>query len=139
MEQALSQSVADRRVYVVLLTVFAVIALLMATSVSTARSLTQRRTQEIGIRVAVGANVGKILVMVIRQSMLLTLIGAGIGIAGSFALTTVISGLHFGITPYDALLSSGWHCCSPRSRSLRLYIPARRAATIDPTVAFRCE
>jgi predicted permease len=141
MEQALSQSVANRRVYVILLSVFAGIALLMATSgiYGSVSYAVQRRTQEIGIRVAVGATVGRILVMVIRQGLLLTSIGAAIGIAGSLVLTKLISGLLYGITPYDAPTFIAMALLFAAVAFLATYIPARRAASIDPTVAFRCE
>jgi putative ABC transport system permease protein len=104
MEQALSDSVANRRVYLVLLSVFAVIALLMAAAgiYGLVSYAVARRTQEMGIRVALGATAGSVLALVIRQGMLLTLIGVAIGIAGSMVLTKMISGLLYGITPTDA-------------------------------------
>lgn len=140
-EQALSQSVANRRVYLLLLSVFAVIALLMATSgiYGLVSYAVARRTREMGIRVALGASAGKVLALVIRQGMFLTFIGVGTGIAGSLALTKVISGLLYGITPTDGSTFIGMALFFFAVAFIATYIPARRAAAVDPTVAFRCE
>jgi putative ABC transport system permease protein len=141
MEQALSQSVANRRVYLLLLTVFAVIALLMAAAgiYGLVSYAVARRTQEMGIRVALGATVAQILALVIRQGMRPMLIGVAVGIAGSLALTKVIAGLLYGITPTDAPTFIGTALLFVAVGLIVTYIPARRAATIDPTVAFRYE
>lgn len=141
MKQALSQSVANRRVYLLLLSAFAAIALLMATAgiYGLVSYAVARRTQEMGIRVALGATVGQILALVIRQGMLLTTIGIAGGIAGSQVLTKVISGLLYGITPTDASTFIGTALLFAAVALIATYIPARRAATIDPTVAFRYE
>ena len=141
MEHALSQSVANRRVYLLLLSVFAAIALLMATAgiYGLISYAVARRTQEMGIRVALGATVGQILALIIRQGMLLTLIGVVIGIAGSLVLTKVISGLLYGITPTDAPTFIGTALLFIAVAFVATYIPARRATTIDPTVALRFE
>jgi len=141
MEHALSQSVANRRVYLLLLSVFAAIALLMATAgiYGLISYAVARRTQEMGIRVALGATVGQILALIIRQGMLLTLIGVVIGIAGSLVLTKVISGLLYGITPTDAPTFVGTALLFIAVAFVATYIPARRATTIDPTVALRFE
>jgi putative ABC transport system permease protein len=141
MEEALSQSLANRRVYLLLLGVFAAIALLMATSgiYGLVSYAVARRTREMGIRVALGATVREILALVIRQGMLLTLIGVAMGIAGSLVLTKLISELLFGITPTDASTLIATALLFGAVSLLATYIPARRAATIDPTTAFRSE
>ncbi len=141
MEHALSQSIANRRVYLVLLNAFAAIALLMATAgiYGLVSYTVACRTQEMGIRVALGATVGQILALVIRQGMLLTLIGVVVGIGGSLALTKAISGLLYGITPTDAPTFVGTALVFIAVALFATYIPARRAAAIDPAVAFRYE
>jgi putative ABC transport system permease protein len=141
MEQALSDSVANRRVYLVLLSVFAVIALFMATAgiYGLVSYAVARRTQEIGIRVALGATAGRVLALVIRQGMLLTLIGVAIGIVGSMVLTKMVSGLLYGITPTDARTFIETALLFGAVALIATYVPGRRAATIDPTVAFRYE
>lgn len=141
MEEALSQSLANRRVYLLLLSVFAAIALLMATSgiYGLVSYAVARRTREMGIRVALGATVREILALIIRQGMLLTLIGVAMGIAGSLVLTKLISELLFGTTPTDASTLIATALLFGAVSLLATYIPARRAATVDPTTAFRSE
>src|SRR5205814_572369 len=141
MEHALSQSIANRRIYLLLLSVFAAIALLVATAgiYGLVSYTVACRTQEMGIRVALGATVGQILALVIRQGILLTLIGVVIGIGGSLVLTKAISGLLYGITPTDAPTFIGTALVFIAVAFVATYIPARRATTIDPTVALRFE
>jgi len=141
MEQALSQSLANRRVYLLLLGCFAAIALVMATagiygSISYAVA---RRTQEMGIRVALGASVARILVLVLRNGMLLTLTGVVMGIAGSLMLTKVIAVLLYGITATDAPTFLVTTLLFTAVAFIATLIPARRAARLDPTVAIRHE
>ena len=92
-----------------------------------------------GIRVALGATTGKVLALVMRQGIVLTLIGVAIGIAGSLVLTKAIAGLLYGITPTDASTFIGTALLFAAIALIATYIPARRAATLDPTVAFRYE
>jgi putative ABC transport system permease protein len=141
MERALSDSLANRRVYLVLLSVFALIALLMATAgiYGLVSYAVARRTQEIGVRVALGATAGRVVVLVIRQGMLPILIGVAVGIAGSVVLSKFISGLLYGTAPTDPSTFIGTALLFTAVALIATYIPARRAATIDPTVAFRYE
>jgi predicted permease len=141
MEHALSQSVANRRVYLLLLSAFAATALLMATAgiYGLVSYAVARRTQEMGIRVALGATAAQILAIVIRQGMLLASIGVAIGIAGSLVLTKAISGLLYGITPTDTPTFAATALVFLAVAFAATYIPARRAAMIDPAVAFRFE
>ena len=141
MDQALSRSLANRRVYLLLLGCFAAIALLMATAgiYGLISYAVARRTQEMGIRVALGASVSRILTLVLRNGMLLTLIGVILGIAGSLALTKVISGLLYGITATDAPTYIAMVLLFAAVAFIATLIPARRAATIDPAVAIRHE
>ena len=141
MEHTLSQSVANRSLYLLLLGVFAGIALLMAAAgiyglVSYTVAL---RTKETGIRVALGATRGQILALVVRRGMLLTLIGVATGIAGSLILTKLISALLYGITPTDAPTFVGTALLFIAVAFVATYIPARRATKVDPMVALRCE
>lgn len=141
MEQALSGSLANRRVYLLLLTAFAVIALLMATSgiYGLVSYAVARRTQEMGIRVALGATAGNVLALVVRQQMLLTSIGIAIGIGGSLLLTKLIAGLLYGITATDLSTFLGTAVLFAAVALVATFVPARRAATVDPTIAFRYE
>ncbi len=141
MEHALAHSVANGRLYLVLLSSFAAIALLMAIAgiYGLISYAVARRTHEMGIRVALGATVGQILALVLRHGMLLTLIGVGIGVAGSLVLTKVIAGLLYGITAMDPSTFVVVAVLFAAVAFVATYIPARRAAMIDPTVAFRYE
>jgi putative ABC transport system permease protein len=141
LEEILWQSVAAPRIYVVLLGTFAVIALVIACAGIYGMSAygVVRRTRELGIRLAIGATSGQILALVIRHGMLMTLIGASIGIAGSLALGRLISGFLFGITTTDAPTWLTVLLLFTVVAFVATYIPARRASKIDPTIAFRYE
>jgi putative ABC transport system permease protein len=141
MDQILWESAAAPRIYMLLLGIFAAIALVIASAgiYGLSAYAVVRRTQEIGIRLALGATPGQILVLVLRHGMFLSLIGAGIGVAGALALTKVISGFLYGITATDAPTFLAVLLLFAAVAFLSTYIPARRAATIDPTVAFRYE
>jgi putative ABC transport system permease protein len=141
MEHALSQSLANRRIYLSLLSSFATIALLIAAAgiYGLISYSVARRTQEMGIRVALGATVWQILALVLRNGMLLTVIGIVIGIAGSLELTKLLSGLLYGITATDPSTFFETALFFLGVALVATYIPARRVATIDPTVAIRYE
>lgn len=140
-EEALSQSVANRRIYLLLVGAFAVIALLVAASgvYGLISYAVERRTREMGIRVAVGATKARILSLLISRGMLLALVGVVAGIAGSMLLTKTISGLLYGITPTDPSVLTATSLLFLAVAFLAALIPANRAATVDPTAALRCE
>jgi putative ABC transport system permease protein len=141
MEQILWRSVSEPRIYALLFGIFAVIALVIASAgiYGLSAYAVVRRTREIGIRLAVGATQGQILTLVLRQGMILVVVGVAIGVAGSLALTTVISGFLYGITATDFQTFLAVLLLFAAVAFLSTYIPARRAARIDPTVAFRSE
>jgi putative ABC transport system permease protein len=141
MERMLWQSVAVPRIYMLLLGVFAAIALMMATAgiYGLSAYAVVRRTREIGIRMTVGATSGQILALILRQGMVLILTGVGIGVSGSLALTRVMAGFLYGITATDAPTFLAVLLLFAAVAFWSTYIPARRAARIDPTVAFRDE
>jgi putative ABC transport system permease protein len=134
-------SIAQRRLNMLLMGLFGGLAMLLS-AVGIygllSHAVTQR-TQEMGIRMALGAQVGDVLKLVLRQGMMLALAGVGIGLVGAFALTRLIRGLLFGVTPNDAMTFVVVAAVLTIVALLACYIPARRATKVDPLVALRYE
>ncbi len=141
MDQVMSQSVASPRFRTVLLGVFAGLALVLAiTGVYGIMSYSvSQRSHEIGIRMALGAQKRDVLTLVVRQGMVLTLVGIGIGIAGALGLTRFLSGMLYGIRPTDPTTFALVSLILSGVALLASYIPARRATKVDPMVALRYE
>ena len=117
MRQILWQSVAAPRIYSLLMGIFAAIALAIASAgiYGVAAYAVVRRTREIGVRLAIGATPGQIVRLVLREGLVLTAIGVGLGAAGALAARTVISGFLYGITPTDAPTFAAACWCFSRS------------------------
>ena len=141
MAEVMSASVEARRFNMLLLGIFAAVAMLLA-AVGIygvmAYAVTQR-THEIGVRIALGAKPRDVIGMVVRRGMRLTLIGAAAGLALSFALTRLMSTLLFGVGATDPLTFALVSLLLAGVAMLACYIPARRAAKVDPMIALRCE
>ena len=97
----------------------------------------QQRTQEIGIRLALGAQGSQLEKMVVFQGLKLAIIGVAIGLAASFALSRYISTLLFGVTQRDPLVFAGVPVVLTIVAILAVWIPARRAGRVDPVIALR--
>ncbi len=141
LEQLLGTSVAPRRFNMMLLGIFAGVALVLAAVglYGVMSYSVSWRTHEIGIRMALGAKRADVLRMVVRQGMMMTLIGVAIGLAGAFALSRVIVGLLYGVSARDPLTFAGVSIVLLIVALLACLIPARRATRVDPIIALRTE
>src|SRR5262245_21602404 len=141
MESLIGSSVARARFNTLMLTIFALVALLLA-GVGIygviAYSVAQR-THEIGVRMALGARGIDVLRLVVRRGMMLALGGVAVGVAGSIALTRLMKTLLFNVSETDPLTFVGIPLLLALVALLACLIPARRAAKVDPMVALRCE
>jgi putative ABC transport system permease protein len=141
MEQVLSSSVAERRFYMLLLGIFAALAVaLAAVGIYGVMSYTvAQSTREIGIRMALGAQVSDVLKLIFGQAMLLAFIGIGAGVAGALALTRLMSSLLYGVTPTDPATFVSVSALLVAVAAVACYVPARRATKVDPITAIRHE
>src|SRR5262249_60082112 len=98
-----------------------------------------QRTREIGLRMALGAGGGDVMRLVVRQGMWLALIGLAIGLAGALVLTRLMSSVLYGVGATDVATFAGVTLLLGSVVLIACYIPARRAAKIDPMIAIRCE
>ncbi len=139
MNDVVSTAAAPRRVPMLLLSAFAGVAMLLAMLGIygvTSYYVTQR-THEIGVRMALGAQIGDVLKLVMRRAMLLAVLGIGIGVAGAFAVTRYMTTLLFGVKPVDTITFVAVAIVLAAVVLVACLVPARRAAKIDPLEALR--
>ena len=141
MDELMAQSTASADFRMLLLSIFGGAALLLAAiGIHGLMAYTvQQRTQEIGIRLALGAESSHVRNMVVLQGMRLVLIGVAIGIAAAFGLTRLIAGFLFGVQPLDPLAFTTMPLLLSAVALLSVWMPARRASRVDPAEALRCE
>ena len=141
MEQVLADSILRPRFNMLLITIFAVVAMTLA-SVGVYGVISysvSQRTHEIGIRIALGAHSGDILKMVVLQGLKLALVGVGIGLMAAFALTRVMEGLLFGVQATDPMTFGAISAGLTTIVIMASYLPALRATKVDPMVSLRSE
>jgi putative ABC transport system permease protein len=141
LESVMSEAVAKPTFRTFLLGVFALVALILAmVGVYGVMSYSiAQRTREIGIRMALGAQGPDVLKLIIGHGMALAFVGVGIGLVASFALTRVMSQLLFGVRPTDPLTFGLVTAVLIAVALMACYIPARRAAKVDPLIVLRSE
>jgi putative ABC transport system permease protein len=141
MEEMMAKSVSQRRFNMLLLAIFAGVALLMAVvGIYGVMSYSVgQRTHEIGLRMALGANTADVLRLLLGQGMKLVVMGMAIGLAAAIALTRLISSLLFDVHATDPATFVAISLLLALVALLACYVPARRAAKVDPVVALRLE
>jgi putative ABC transport system permease protein len=141
METVIKDSTTRENFNMLLLTVFASVALLLAAVgiYSLMSYSVEQRTQEIGIRMALGAGRGEMIGMILRQGMLLVLAGVVIGLAAAFELTRLLGSLLFGVKSGDPLTFAAVAVILTAVALLAAFIPAQRATRVDPILALRQE
>jgi putative ABC transport system permease protein len=141
LSEVVADSVALRRLALLLLCVSAIVALLLAAAGTygvIAYAVTQR-TREIGLRMALGAQAGEVLGLVLRRGLRLALFGVTLGLVAAFALTRLMKALLFGVSPTDPLTFVGISLLLLFVALAACWIPAWRATKIDPATTLRCE
>ena len=141
MDDVVRASIDTTRFTMLVLLGFAVASLGLAAVglYGTLAYLTARRTQEFGVRLALGASAGSILRLVIREGCLLTGLGVALGLAGAIAVTRLLGGMLYGVTPLDGLTIAGVVAIVAGVSIAAVIWPAWRASTVDPTTALRAE
>jgi len=141
MDNLISDSVSPRRFSSALVAIFAGLALLLAAiGIYGVMSYTvSRRTQEIGVRMALGAQLASVRQMILGQTLKLALMGVGLGLGGAFAIARFLTSMLFGVGIYDPATFLGVAALLIAVALAASYIPARRAMRVDPIVALRYE
>jgi putative ABC transport system permease protein len=124
-----------------LLSAFAAVALLLAMIgiYGVTAYYVSQRTQEIGIRIALGAQLSDVMKLVLKTGMALALAGVGLGLVGAYALMRLMTSLLFAVKPTDTATFVTVSLCLLATALLACYLPARRATKVDPLTALRYE
>ena len=141
MDEVVARSISRQRFNTLLMSVFGGSALLLAAIgiYGLMAYSVEQRTQEIGIRLALGADAGAVRRMVVGQGMRLALVGVAIGLVAAFALARVIGSLLYGVTPRDPVVFAGAPLLLALVALIGVWLPSRHAVTVDPVSALRAE
>jgi putative ABC transport system permease protein len=141
MDQVIERANGRPRFALVLLTAFAVVALVLAAVgvYGVMSYAVSRRTREIGVRLALGAEPVAVVRMIVREGMVVALTGAGVGIGGALLLTRSMAGMLYGVQPSDPLTFLAVSAVLVLAALVATYLPARSAARTDPLLALRAD
>ena len=141
MQEVIHKSLAGQRLNLWLLAIFAGIALVLSAAglYGVISYLVAQRTREIGVRIALGAQRRDVIGLVMRQGTRLTALGVGLGLAGALAFTRVLEKLLYGVSARDPLTLGGIAALLAAVALTATWLPARRAARVDPILAIRAE
>jgi putative ABC transport system permease protein len=141
MEQLVASSLTRQRFYAILLGIFAAIAAVLGAIgiYGVLAYMVGQRKQEIGIRMALGAERGAVLGLILRRGIVLMTIGITLGLAGAAGLNRYLSGMLFDLTPLDPATYAAVAVLFAAVALAASYLPARRATQVDPVVALRCD
>jgi len=141
MEEVSAASFAARRFNMLLLTIFSTLALVLAAVgvYGVMSYAVTQRTQEIGVRMALGAQMGDVVKLVLRGGLGLSFTGVILGLGGAYAMTRLMRSLLFAVEPTDFATFAVVTACLLGTALIACYLPARRATRVDPLVALRYE
>jgi putative ABC transport system permease protein len=141
MSDVVSGSMSPQRTRTMLIAAFAALALVLS-AVGVYSVLAHdvvQRTREIGIRMALGARSRDVRWMILGHGAILSVVGIGVGVVGSYALTRLMATLLFGVSPTDPRVFAGASITLFSIASMATYLPARRSTGVDPIIALRAE